>query len=285
MTQSNNTDASAKICAEEYTVKRGDSFYLISHKLGVPLRDLLAANRDIHPARLMVGDVLCIPREEDDSAGVTDPSQRPADDMTTGEEQRPVGDGSTGGQTGGGTTGGTTGGGSTPSCPVEDQYIVQRGQTVSDIQLRASLSRHTLDVANTGIDLENLRVGQTICVPQENTPCAVPSTYTLGQTETLEAVAMLFSLPIASILRANPCLAPQDFTPGTTVIIPKELRRFIQQTLDKAFGVQLRGLRAHQRLRLRLRRVAHQRHELADLQAQRVLHVLIAARLADQVIA
>ena len=54
-------------CAEEYVVKRGDSFYLIAHKLGVPLRDLLAANRDIHPARLMVGDVLCVPREEDDS--------------------------------------------------------------------------------------------------------------------------------------------------------------------------------------------------------------------------
>ena len=61
MTQNN------RICAEEYVVKRGDSFYLIAHKLGVPLRDLLAANSDIHPARLMVGDVLCIPREEDDS--------------------------------------------------------------------------------------------------------------------------------------------------------------------------------------------------------------------------
>ena len=44
-------------------VKRGDSFYLIAHKLGVPLRDLLAANRDIHPARLMVGDVLFEPNE------------------------------------------------------------------------------------------------------------------------------------------------------------------------------------------------------------------------------
>ena len=62
MTQRQN----GSICAEEYVVKRGDSFYLIAHKLGVPLRDLLAANRDIHPARLMVGDVLCIPREEDD---------------------------------------------------------------------------------------------------------------------------------------------------------------------------------------------------------------------------
>ena len=42
MTQTNQPN---RRCAEEYTVKRGDSFYLIAHKLGVPLRDLLAANR------------------------------------------------------------------------------------------------------------------------------------------------------------------------------------------------------------------------------------------------
>ena len=62
MTEQNGTKAPAdKICAYEYTVKRGDSFYLIAHRLGVPLRDLLAANAQVNPARLMVGDVLCIP--------------------------------------------------------------------------------------------------------------------------------------------------------------------------------------------------------------------------------
>ena len=67
MTEQNGTKAPAdKICAYEYTVKRGDSFYLIAHRLGVPLRDLLAANAQVNPARLMVGDVLCIPLEEDD---------------------------------------------------------------------------------------------------------------------------------------------------------------------------------------------------------------------------
>ena len=55
-----------KVCGYEYTVRRGDSFYLIANRLGVPLRDLLEANSDINPARLMVGDVLCIPMEEDD---------------------------------------------------------------------------------------------------------------------------------------------------------------------------------------------------------------------------
>ena len=97
MTQ-NHTE---KICAEEYTVKRGDSFYLIAHKLGVPLRDLLAANRDIHPARLMVGDVLCIPREEDDtpSAGTGTGNAGSSGSST----------GSTGGTSGSGNTGSTSG--------------------------------------------------------------------------------------------------------------------------------------------------------------------------------
>ena len=55
------SQTTSQTCAYEYTVRRGDSFYLIAHRLGVPLKDLLEANSDINPARLMVGDVLCIP--------------------------------------------------------------------------------------------------------------------------------------------------------------------------------------------------------------------------------
>ena len=206
MTQ-NHTE---KICAEEYTVKRGDSFYLIAHKLGVPLRDLLAANRDIHPARLMVGDVLCIPREEDDTP--------------------PAGTGS-GGSTG--STGGTTGSGNTgstddpedespaPSCPVEQRVQVEQGQTVADIQLKNLLSRHTLESANPGVNLDRLRTGQTLCVPTENVPCDVPETYAMGAGETLESLAVKFGLPVARLLRSNPCLAPQDFEAGTVVVLPR----------------------------------------------------------------
>lgn len=73
-----------KICSYEYTVKRGDSFYLIAHRLGVPLRDLLEANSEINPARLMVGDILCIPMEEDDAV------QEPAKTNETQEGSTPA---------------------------------------------------------------------------------------------------------------------------------------------------------------------------------------------------
>ena len=278
-------------CAEEYVVKRGDSFYLIAHKLGVPLRDLLAANRDIHPARLMVGDVLCVPREEDDSpqagglggSGTTQTTQNTGTAPSTGTTQTTQATGaapSTGmtqtTQTTGATqatgttqttqvtgmaqttgmtqttqitgmaqatgttqaTGATQATGTTQavqptcmtgqiapdttlSCTEDEQWTVQKGQTVSDLQLRGLVSRHTLETANPGVDFENLRVGQSVCIPKDNVPCELPETYTLAATETLEAVAMRFNLPVASLLRANPCLAPQDFEGGVTVILPR----------------------------------------------------------------
>ena len=273
MTQ-NHTE---KICAEEYTVKRGDSFYLIAHKLGVPLRDLLAANRDIHPARLMVGDVLCIPREEDDTpsagtgtgnagssgsstgstggttgSGNTGSTSGTTDSDSTGSAGGTTGStgstGSTGGttdsgdtgSTGGttnsgstGSTGGTTNSGSTgstdgaetetpaPSCPVDQRVQVEQGQTVADIQLKNLLSRHTLESANPGVNLDRLRTGQTLCLPTENVPCDVPETYTMGTGETLESLAVKFGLPVARLLRSNPCLAPQDFEAGTVVVLPR----------------------------------------------------------------
>ena len=316
MAEQNGTNTGK--CAEEYVVKRGDSFYLIAHKLGVPLRDLLAANRDIHPARLMVGDVLCVPREEDDSpqtgglggsgttqttqatgtapstgmtqttqatgaapsTGMTQTTQTTGATQATGTTQttqvtgmaQPTGTtqttqvtgtvqatgtpqttqvtgtvqatGTT--QTTGATqatgttqaTGATQATGTTQAvqptcmtgqiapdttlcCTEDEQWTVQKGQTVSDLQLRGLVSRHTLETANPGVDFENLRVGQSVCIPKDNVPCELPETYTLAATETLEAVAMRFNLPVASLLRANPCLAPQDFEGGVTVILPR----------------------------------------------------------------
>lgn len=204
MTEQNDAvrDASEQVCAEEYVVKRGDSFYTISHKLGVPLRDLLAANRDIHPARLMVGDILCVPREEDDA-----PQNGASSGNGTSNGNGVVGDGTALDQN--------------TVCPMENRVTLSQGETVADIQLTRQLNRSTLQRANPNVDLDSLTEGAVVCVPDENRPCALPSTYAIASGETLETVAVKFNLPIASLLRANPCLAPQDFEQGTTIILPK----------------------------------------------------------------
>ncbi len=226
MNLSTGPTAPTPACAYQYTVKRGDSYYLISKRLGVPLRDLMAANPNINPARLMVGDVLCIPMVE--SA-----QQLPQVPQTT--VPKPVE-----GETGvvGGETGETTPPVVEPpvveppvveppvveppvfTCPLEQRRTVQPGQTVSDFQLNSGLNRHTLSVANPEVDLDNLVPGQVICVPDVNQACPLPASYILKENDTLETVAAKFNVSIASLLRANPCLAPSDFLPCICINLP-----------------------------------------------------------------
>ena len=192
-------------CAYSYTVKRGDSFYLIAQRTGVQLRDLLEANPDIPPARLTVGNVLCIP-------------YCPTAD-TPAEEQPETDGGSDGNQGSNENTNGTNGNGGL-SCPANRRAVVQDGQTASDLQLRYNLSYHTLKAANNDKNIEALTGGDIVCIPEDNIACPLPASIVLGDSDTLESIAVQYNVPIAALLRVNPCLAPEDFTAGVTVRLP-----------------------------------------------------------------
>ncbi len=225
-----------KICANQYTVKRGDSFYLISHRLGIPLRSLLEANPTINPARLMIGDVLCIPMEETNQhvpqtpvtpTPVTPTPVTPSETQAETQEETPAPAPS---ETPAETTPEpapeapaetTPAPATTPPCPESVQVTVTQGQTLSDIQLEHNINLHTLELANPSQDLSNLATGQVLCVPGINLACALPDTYCIADGESLESVAVKYNLPLASLLRANPCLAPGDFTSGTCIALPK----------------------------------------------------------------
>lgn len=207
-------------CAYTYTVKRGDSFYLIARRLGVPLRDLMNANPDIHPARLMVGDELCIPscaeREAQEPAPLPDSFPVP-DAPDAGNQPAPLPDSFPVPD----APGIEPGKPELVTCPENHRAVVQEGQTVADLQLEYDRSFHTLEAANPTLDLDDLKAGQTVCVPPVNLPCALPASVVLGEGETLESLSVRFNLPVATLLRANPCLAPDDFSQGVTVKLPQ----------------------------------------------------------------
>ena len=207
-------------CAYTYTVKRGDSFYLLARRLGVPLRDLMNANPDIHPARLMVGDELCIPscaeREAQEPAPLPDSFPVP-DAPDAGNQPAPLPDSFPVPD----APGIEPGKPELVTCPENRRAVVQEGQTVADLQLEYDRSFHTLEAANPTLDLDDLKAGQTVCVPPVNLPCALPASVVLGEGETLESLSVRFNLPVATLLRANPCLAPDDFSQGVTVKLPQ----------------------------------------------------------------
>ena len=206
-----------KVCGYEYTVRRGDSFYLIANRLGIPLRDLLEANSDINPARLMVGDVLCIPMEEEDqppqglpeqpgtpeeSPAPEIPPEEPPEEELPGDEDldTPAVDNNT--------------------CAQGSPYTLSEGETVADVQLRANLNRYTLQQANPSANLDSLQAGQVLCVPSANTACPAASTYILQAEDTIESIALRLNVSLSALLRANPCLAPSDFVAGRCISVP-----------------------------------------------------------------
>lgn len=215
MSHSCQTNPQEKVCGYEYTVRRGDSFYLIANRLGIPLRDLLEANCDINPARLMVGDVLCIPMEEDDAP----PAQTETPAPTTPAVQEPaVSDDLD-------APAAPDSGNADQEifvCPESQRHTVTPGETAADIQLRANLNLHTLQRANPAVDLSSLTAGQVLCVPESSVPCALPATYTLLADDTLESVALRLNASLSALLRANPCLAPGDFRSGACIYVPED---------------------------------------------------------------
>ena len=192
----------AENCAYIYTVKNGDSYFSIAQKLNVDLKALLDLNPTVPPARLTVGDRLCIPKSDVNQQAhqpAEPPENTPSDTLPT-PEVSPEG---------------------TQNCKPGRRTVVQPEQTAEELQLKYGLSFYTLQDANPTRDLDALQAGDVLCIPEENVPCPVPETYTLKADDTLESAAMALRVPVATLLRANPCLAPGDFVGGTVIRLPR----------------------------------------------------------------
>lgn len=189
-------------CAYQYTVKKGDSFYLIAHRTGVSLRDLLDANPGIPPSRLMIGDVLCIPGAA--------AAQTPAGESAACDDETSHGCGN---QNGASVP--------VPPCAPNRRTVVQNDQTAADLQVRYGLSYRTLQNANPNVDLEGIRGGDVLCIPEGNVACDAPLTVALGAGDTLNSAAAAYQTTPAALLRANPCLAPGDFKQGAVIRLPQ----------------------------------------------------------------
>ena len=191
-------------CADTYTVQTGDSYFSIASKLKVDLSALLSANPNVPPSRLTVGDKLCVPYTDvNRPAGTQKPAESPEN---TPDSALPTPE----------VTPGTDEG----VCPANRRTVVQLDQTAEELQLKYGLSRYTLQQANPTVDLALIAAGDTLCIPEENVPCPVPQTYTLRADDTIETAAMALRVPVSALLRANPCLAPGDFSGGVTIRVP-----------------------------------------------------------------
>lgn len=114
---------------------------------------------------------------------------------------------------------------STRQCPGGTPYIVKPGDTLWAIAHVRNLSLEAVMRANPGVDPNNLRVGQVICLPVPSPgpgqcrPGLVPYTIQPGDTLfSLQQRGIISSLQLT--LRDNPGLDPGNLRVGQVICVP-----------------------------------------------------------------
>lgn len=217
-----------------YVIRSGDTFFSLANRFNVTVRQLEEANPGVDPNSLVVGRIICIPRK------IVPPGTLPC----PGGAYYTIESGDTFFSIANrfGVTVAdleTANPGVDPTrlrvgqiiciprrarCPGGRIHVVARGDTLFRIAQRYDISFRALVDANPGIDIENLQIGQEICIPPYEPAelCPTGRTYVIMRGETLSSIAEKFTVSATDILKYNPTMAPSEFIPGRRICLPPE---------------------------------------------------------------
>ena len=164
------TALAKKVCATNYTVQAGDSWYLIAAKVGVKASLIAGANNRTIKSALMVGQVICLP------AGAVIPTTVAATSNTT-KSTIPK-----------------------PACA--STYKVVSGDSWYGIAAKVGVAASDLTAANSMTIRSTLRVGDTICLPPGAKAPASTVPKTAGSKSSVVSVRRYSRGELEAIVRA-----------------------------------------------------------------------------------
>jgi LysM repeat protein len=174
--------------ASTYTIQAGDTFSSIATKFGTSVAALEGANPSVNPNDLPIGTQISIPSGTS-SAPVPTPAPTPA--------------------------------------PSTGTYTIQAGDTLTTIAAKLGTTVAALEIANPGINPNNLQVGAQISItsttPLSNpqpTPNPTSTTYIIQAGDTFSSIAAKLGTSVAALESANPSLTPNDLQIGASIVVP-----------------------------------------------------------------
>ena len=156
-----------------YIIKSGDTLFKLAMTYNTTVEAILAANPGLDPNNLRVGQKICIPME-------------------------------------------------TKPCPTGTfEYTIRQGDTLFNLARTYNTTVEAILRVNPGLDPNNLRVGQRICIPTAPKPCPTGTfEYTIRQGDTLFNLARTYNTTVEAILRVNPGIDPNNLRVGQKICIP-----------------------------------------------------------------
>ncbi|MDK2822259.1 MAG: hypothetical protein PWQ67_27 [Clostridia bacterium] len=109
-----------------WEIARGDTLYKIAKATNVSLKELINANPHVSPEKLKIGDKICIPEGGKNLSNLK----------------------------------------KLPKCPGGVYWEIAPGDTIYKIAKETNLTVAKILKANPGINPNNLKAGQNICLPQ-----------------------------------------------------------------------------------------------------------------------
>lgn len=98
-------------------------------------------------------------------------------------------------------------------------YLIQAGDTLFRVAQRFETTVPAIIAINPGIDPNNLRIGQTVCIPEALT-CPGGVIYTVRPGDTYFLIATRFNVSFEALLVYNPGFNPNLLAVGQRICIP-----------------------------------------------------------------
>ena len=245
MTEKKDTKTRCPSGSFPYTIKSGDTFFLLARRYNTTAEAIMKINPGVDPNNLQIGQVICIP---------TSTAPAPPTPSCPNGFLYTVRSGDTFfrlGQRFGVSTDaiiranpgvdpnnlqvgqviciptGTTPIPPTPPCPNGFLYTVRSGDTFFRLSQQFGVSVDAIMRANPGVDPNNLQVGQVICIPQGSSPtpslppCPNGFYYTVKQGDTMFTIGQHFNVDVQAIMNANPGVDPNNLQIGQVLCIPR----------------------------------------------------------------